>query len=176
MAEGTNSLRSGSKYRGCRLVPNSLRILHMKRSQKGFTLIELMIVVAIIGILAAVAIPAYQDYTIKAKVQEGVSLSAPLRTAIGLACSEATLATTLTQTGVVLGLQASNVYNGNYVKKVAVVVTNTSVAMVTAVYTQIGGADGVANNDTVVWTGNCTPAGTSWSITGGVPSKFLPKS
>ena len=52
----------------------------MKRSiQKGFTLIELMIVVAIIGILAAVALPAYQDYTVRAKVTEGIGLASALK-------------------------------------------------------------------------------------------------
>ena len=55
----------------------------MKHSlQKGFTLIELMIVVAIIGILAAVALPAYQDYTIRARVTEGLSLASAAKTAV----------------------------------------------------------------------------------------------
>jgi type IV pilus assembly protein PilA len=55
----------------------------MKSIQKGFTLIELMIVVAIIGILAAIAIPAYQDYTIRAQVTEGLNLASDLKAGVG---------------------------------------------------------------------------------------------
>lgn len=54
----------------------------MTKLQKGFTLIELMIVVAIIGILAAIAIPAYQDYTIRAQVSEGMNMAAAAKAAV----------------------------------------------------------------------------------------------
>jgi type IV pilus assembly protein PilA len=55
----------------------------MKKQQSGFTLIELMIVVAIIGILAAIALPAYQDYTIRAKVTEGLVLGSGAKSTVG---------------------------------------------------------------------------------------------
>ncbi len=60
----------------------------MQNSQKGFTLIELMIVVAIIGILAAVAIPAYSDYTIKARLSNAIASTSSLKTAVAICLQE----------------------------------------------------------------------------------------
>src|SRR5258705_716320 len=67
----------------------------MKRVQQGFTLIELMIVVAIIGILAAVALPAYQDYTIRARVSEAILASSQCRTAVSEIYQTAAASTTI---------------------------------------------------------------------------------
>ena len=66
-----------------------MNTLSIKKAQQGFTLIELMIVVAIIGILAAVAIPAYQDYTIKAKVANALTAVDSIKTAVALCAQEA---------------------------------------------------------------------------------------
>ena len=64
----------------------------MQKIQKGFTLIELMIVVAIIGILAAIALPAYQDYTIRAKVSEGIVSAAALKAGVSESFSDSGMA------------------------------------------------------------------------------------
>ena len=142
----------------------------MKRVQQGFTLIELMIVVAIIGILAAIAIPAYQDYTVKAKVQEGVSLASPALTALGVACSDGTLATSTTNA--LLGLSAPASIAGKYASSVTAVgaAAGGTVTIAYAAPAQVAGLN-------VVYTGTCAAgSGQTWAIGGTVPLKYLPKS
>ena len=72
---------------------------NMKRVSKGFTLIELMIVIAIVAILLALALPAYQDYTIRAKVTEGLSLAASPKLAVSETCQSNPLATPASDSG-----------------------------------------------------------------------------
>lgn len=87
------------------------------RNQRGFTLIELMIVVAVIGILASIAIPAYQDYTIRAQIAEGIVLSAGARAALQDHFNENG---TWPLNNVKAGLANLNDIRGKYVKSVKV--------------------------------------------------------
>ena len=89
-------------------------------AQKGFTLIELMIVVAIIGILAAIAIPAYQDYTIKSRVSEGASLSGSFKTAIEVYWSETGTLDGFTDDSINSTLLGTTAVAGEYVSSILI--------------------------------------------------------
>jgi type IV pilus assembly protein PilA len=151
----------------------------VKRVQKGFTLIELMIVVAIIGILAAVAIPAYQDYTIKAKVSEAASLSSPARLALAQAFNDGTLANGVDNTA---AAPATNVFNlpqdvlitSKYVTKVTVAGTSTTGGTVTVTMQNTNSS--LVDGKTVLFTIACTAGvGCSTTVGGTVDAKYLPK-
>jgi type IV pilus assembly protein PilA len=108
----------------------------MKAVQKGFTLIELMIVVAIIGILAAIALPAYQDYTIRSRVTEGLSLAGDAKSA--LSSSANTLADVHSAVTTWNAQAAGNGAQSKYVSKVLFTDDGTGTITVTYNATNTG--------------------------------------
>jgi type IV pilus assembly protein PilA len=149
----------------------------MKAVQKGFTLIELMIVVAIIGILAAIAIPAYQDYTIRSQVTEGLNLSASLKTGVSEYFAQngawPTCVLAATSGGCATGLGETADPSGKYVSDITILTAGTLVIMYSntggfqsnakitgltlALQPNLSGAT-VAGNEDVVWVcGTHTP-------------------
>ena len=116
----------------------------MKRSiQQGFTLIELMIVVAIIGILAAVALPAYQDYTVRAKLSEGL---------VGASSTKVTIAEGFQSDGMAGVLAAATSINAqaNNSKYVSSIAANTGTGEITVTF--VAATTGLPGADTLVFT------------------------
>ena len=144
----------------------------MNTAQKGFTLIELMIVIAIIGILAAIAIPAYTDYTARAKITEAVT---------ALASAKTSVSEYYTSQGVMPADAAAAGINiapaGSYVDEITYSKTSDTVSVISA---KIKGVNSTANGKIFALTGTGSDAGITWTCAPGstagtaLATKYLP--
>jgi type IV pilus assembly protein PilA len=136
------------------------------KQQKGFTLIELMIVIAIIGILAAIAIPAYQDYIVRSKVSEGLNMAGAAKLAV---------AETYDSTGVLpagnasAGLPAPANITGTYVNSITV-----TAGVVDILYNTSVGGNPTANSTIMKLTPSTSEGSMMWVCTGTMANKYRP--
>ena len=129
-------------------------------AQKGFTLIELMIVIAIIGILAAIALPAYQDYTKRARAAEGLSLAGGAKTAVSEFYSSNNR---FPSNNAAAGLAEAANINGNSVSEVSV-----DTGRIIVIYN-----DKVGAGSTIVLSPTVTSGGLTWGCKGGTLASSL---
>lgn len=143
----------------------------MKKIQQGFTLIELMIVVAIIGILAAIAIPAYQDYIARSQVTEGMSLASGLKTPLAeFYADKGYFPSTVSV--------ISETSGGKYVSTLTLTPSGTSTVVISATFKPTGVS---ADLQSKVFAVSTTDGGSQWQcgdlVAGSVttvPTKLLP--
>ena len=139
------------------------------KQQKGFTLIELMIVIAIIGILAAIAIPAYQDYIVRTKISEGLNMAGAAKLAV---------AETYDSTGLMApdngdaGLPAGTSITGTYVTSITV--GNTTAGVISILYNSSVGGNPTANGTTMTLTPSTSEGSMMWDCTGTMANKYKP--
>jgi type IV pilus assembly protein PilA len=143
-----------------------MEIFKMKK-QQGFTLIELMIVVAIIGILAAIAIPAYQDYTIRAQVSEGLNLAGGAKAAVTEYSQDRG---SFPGTNLLAGISKDASITGKYVSKVGV--SGNGVVTVTF---GAAAAHSIIKDDTLLLTPTNNTGSVSWACSSTtIANKHLP--
>lgn len=146
------------------------------KAQKGFTLIELMIVVAIIGILAAIAIPAYQDYTARAQMAEAMTLADGLKVKVSeIFSQDGTCPVNTAATG---GIDIATDINGKYVEKVTTGGTAAAAGGCTIVATMktAGVATGLSGKTLTLTLSNADKGSFVWTCSSNADDKYVPKS
>ena len=139
-------------------------------NQKGLTVIELMVVVAILGILAAVAIPAWRDYLVRAKVQQAADAAAPHRAALDLACRDGSLEGRGNE---VLGLAPPQSWQTEYTTSIAAAGESAAHGTITVTLDGVGG--GIEAGGRLVFVGKCEGRRMVWAAGGeDVPEKYRP--